>query len=88
MIYGKIKADIGVMLRKLCNHKGVEILEANACKTICVATISRQYSDIENFNVEAIQNIGADAIEILNNMMEDGVINAKITKNIDYVFHL
>jgi putative transposase len=30
-IYGKIKADIGVILRKLCEHKGVEILEANAC---------------------------------------------------------
>ena len=32
VIYGKIKADIGVILRKLCDHKGVEILEANACK--------------------------------------------------------
>ena len=32
LIYGKIKADIGVILRKLCDHKGVEIIEANACK--------------------------------------------------------
>lgn len=32
IIYGKIKADIGVILRKLCDHKWVEILEANACK--------------------------------------------------------
>ena len=32
IIYGKIKADIGVILRKLCDHKGVEIIEANACK--------------------------------------------------------
>ena len=31
IIYGKIKADIGVILRKLCEYKGVEILEANAC---------------------------------------------------------
>jgi len=31
IIYGKIKADIGIILRKLCDHKGVEILEANAC---------------------------------------------------------
>ncbi|EGO63107.1 IS200/IS605 family transposase [Acetonema longum] len=31
VIYGKIKADIGVILRKLCEYKGVEILEANAC---------------------------------------------------------
>ena len=31
VIYGKIKADIGVILRKLCEYKGVEIIEANAC---------------------------------------------------------
>ncbi len=32
IIYGKIKADIGAILRKLCDKKGVEIIEANACK--------------------------------------------------------
>ena len=32
IIYGKIKADIGAILRKLCDQKGVEIIEANACK--------------------------------------------------------
>ena len=32
IIYGKIKADIGQMLRKLCEYKGIEILEAEACK--------------------------------------------------------
>ena len=32
IIYGKIKADIGMMLRKLCEYKGIEILEAEACK--------------------------------------------------------
>ena len=32
IIYGKIKVDIGMMLRKLCEYKGVEILEAEACK--------------------------------------------------------
>ena len=31
VIYGKIKKDIGIILRKLCERKGVEILEANAC---------------------------------------------------------
>ena len=31
-IYGKIKKDIGQILRKLCEQKGVEIIEANACK--------------------------------------------------------
>ena len=32
VIYGKIKTDIGKILRKLCEQKGVEILEATACK--------------------------------------------------------
>jgi putative transposase len=31
-IYGKIKADIGQILRRLCEYKGIEIIEANACK--------------------------------------------------------
>jgi len=30
VIYGKIKVDLGQILRKLCDHKGVEILEVNA----------------------------------------------------------
>ncbi len=30
-IYGKIKADIGKILRKLCEYKGVEIIETTAC---------------------------------------------------------
>ena len=32
VIYGKIKSDIGIMLRRLCEYKGVEIIEAEACK--------------------------------------------------------
>ena len=32
VIYGKIKRDIGVILRQLCERKGVEIIEAEACK--------------------------------------------------------
>ena len=32
VIYGNIKKDIGQMLRKLCEYKGVEIIEAEACK--------------------------------------------------------
>ena len=31
-IYGKIKKDIGAIIRKLCEQKGVEIIEAEACK--------------------------------------------------------
>ncbi len=30
-IYGKYKADIGKILRELCEWKGVEIIEAHAC---------------------------------------------------------
>ena len=30
-IYGQIKADIGKILRKLCEQKGVGIIEAQAC---------------------------------------------------------
>ncbi|WP_243354764.1 IS200/IS605 family transposase [Bacillus litorisediminis] len=32
IIYGKIKQDIGQILRQLCERKGVEIIEAAACK--------------------------------------------------------
>ena len=31
IIYGKIKKEIGKILRKLCEYKGIEILEAEAC---------------------------------------------------------
>ena len=30
-IYKELRADIGYILRRLCEQKGVEILEANAC---------------------------------------------------------
>ena len=30
-VQGKVKADIGQILRKLCEQKGVEIIEAQAC---------------------------------------------------------
>ena len=32
IIYGKIKQNIGQMIRKLCQYKGIEIHEAEACK--------------------------------------------------------
>ena len=31
VVYGKLKADIGKILRKLCEEKKVEIIEAEAC---------------------------------------------------------
>ena len=30
-IYGKLKADIGQIIRKLCEQKGAELIEAEAC---------------------------------------------------------
>ena len=32
IIYGKIRQDIGQKLRKLCEYKGIEIIEAESCK--------------------------------------------------------
>lgn len=31
VIYGELRAEIGQILRKLCEQKGIEIHEANAC---------------------------------------------------------
>jgi len=31
VIYGKIKTDIGKILRQLCDQKGIEIIEAELC---------------------------------------------------------
>ena len=31
IVYGQIKKDIGIIFRKLCNEKKVEIIEAEAC---------------------------------------------------------
>src|SRR5690554_5247802 len=32
IIYGKLKNDIGQILRQICERKGIEIIEAAACK--------------------------------------------------------
>ena len=42
VIYGKIKQDIGQMLRKLCEYKGIEIIEAEAC-------MQRSYSHVGKY---------------------------------------
>ena len=31
VIYGKIRSEVGKILRRLCEHKGVEIIEAELC---------------------------------------------------------
>lgn len=39
-IYGKIKSDIGKILRKLCDRKSVIILEAIACSDYIHRSVS------------------------------------------------
>ena len=46
VIYGKLRIDIGRILRKLCEYKGIKILEAQACSDhihMCLA-IPPKYS--------------------------------------------
>ena len=31
IIYGKYRSEIGKILRRLCEYRGIEIVEANAC---------------------------------------------------------
>ena len=31
VIYGQLRSDIGAVLRRLCDYKGIEIMEATAC---------------------------------------------------------
>ena len=44
-IYGKIKADIGVILRELCKQKNVEIIEAEACSMQVEVYVKEQLAD-------------------------------------------
>ena len=39
-IYGQLKKDIGEILRKLCEQKGVEIIEAQACPDYILMLVS------------------------------------------------
>ena len=49
VIYGKIKQDVGIMLRKLCAYKQVEIIEAEVCKDHIhmLVTIPPKYSVLQ-----------------------------------------
>ena len=41
VIYGKLRAEIGRILRDLCNRQGVEIIEATACPDHIHMLVSR-----------------------------------------------
>ena len=45
IIYGKIKQDIGQMIRKLCQYKGIEIHEAEACEEYIKNQLQEDYTD-------------------------------------------
>ena len=65
VIYGKLRQDIGKILRRLCQYKGIEIIEGNACTDhihMCVS-IPPKYS------VSSIVGYlkGKSAIEIFEN---------------------
>jgi len=46
VVYGRLRREIGRILRRLCEYKGIEIIEANACRDhlhMCVS-IPPKYS--------------------------------------------
>ena len=46
IVYGRLRREIGRILRRLCEYKGIEIIEANACRDhlhMCVS-IPPKYS--------------------------------------------
>lgn len=49
VIYGQIRADIGSILRKLYEHKGVEIIEAETCpdRVQMLVSIPPKYSVLQ-----------------------------------------
>ena len=49
-IYGKLKEDIGQILRKLCKEKKVDILEAEACADPFRVCANRQFTGGFNYN--------------------------------------
>ena len=50
IVYGQIKKDIGEIIRKLCNEKKVEIIEAEACvDLIHLLIIKKKHISIAQF---------------------------------------
>ena len=78
IIYGKIKADIGRILRELCEYKKVEIIEANACKDhihmqMCIRDSHMGdiigYKEIEEI-LQKINNLKPDVILIAGDIFD------------------
>jgi putative transposase len=50
IIYGKLRKEIGAILRRLCQYKGVDVIEGNACIDhihVCLS-IPPKYSGIDD----------------------------------------
>ena len=45
IIYGKIKSEIGKILRVLCERKGIEIIEAEAGQMLTAETVRRKLEE-------------------------------------------
>lgn len=70
-IYKEIKTDIGKILRKLCEQKGVNIIEAEACpdhihmlveippKYSVAQIMGFTFNDIRKFNIFSTRNFSA-----------------------------
>ena len=46
-IYGKIRKDIGVIIRRLCEQKGIEIIEAELCSDHSSLMIFDRYANLK-----------------------------------------
>lgn len=51
IIYNHIKTDMGKILRRLCEQKGVEIIEAEACP-------DHSYADINSAKIQRVTDNG------------------------------
>ena len=75
IIYGQIKGDIGNILRKLCEYKGVEIIEAEACPDhIHKSEILVSYLNGEN---TAQQKQRAEAVDMMKHIAAAWDIDAE-----------
>ena len=76
-IYGKIRKDIGVILRRLCEQKGIEIIEAELCPDhiYMLVSIPPKYSVASIMGYLYVDTVGKNkkAIEeyIRNQLQED-----------------
>ena len=57
VIYGKLKRDIGQILRKLCEYKEIDVLEGTACNDHIHICLSIPYADTEGNRLGQLNKI-------------------------------